>query len=123
MAPVATWITPYGPEGKPGRMPPGTAVGKIAPGIAVGAARPGVTVGRFRAGVAVGTPGVGESVGGSVAGSAVGVDRRICVGKGVGVPTKESVQALRLSMAILAVKRKRVRFISLSFLLGVIPPC
>jgi hypothetical protein len=73
-------------------------------------------------GVAVGTPGVGESVGGGVAGSAVGVDRRIGVGKGVGFPTKESEQALMLRMAILAAKRIRVRFISLSFLVEVMPP-
>jgi hypothetical protein len=88
----------------------------------VDAARAGVTAGRFRVGVARGRPGVGETVGGSVAGNAVGVDKGMGVGMGVGALSKESVQALRLSMAILAAKRIRVRFISLSFLAGTIPP-
>jgi len=65
---------------------------------------------------------VGKTVGAGVAGGAVGVDRSMGVDKGGAILSKESEQALKLSMAILAAKRIRVRFISLSFLVGAFPP-
>jgi len=119
---AATWITPYGPEGEPGRMPLGTAVGTKPPGLAVATGGAAGTVGRTGAGVAVGRSGVGESAGGGVAGCAVGVERRTGVGRGVGALSRESEQALRLNTAIQTAKRIRVRFMSLSFLVGLLPP-
>jgi hypothetical protein len=87
--------------------------------MAVEAAGPAATVGWLWAGVKIDRSGVGKTVGG-----AVGVARRIIwVGSGVGLPARESEQAFRLRMtAILAAKRIRVRFISLSFLVGAMPP-
>jgi len=122
-SPALTRITPYGPDGKPGRITPLAALGTTAPGSALAAAGTAVRVGRLWVSTAVGWRGVGEAVGGGVTGGAVGVDKRLGVAKGVDFPTRESVQALWLKMTILAAKRIRVRFISLSFSVGAMPTC
>ena len=111
---AATWITPYGPEGAPGRIAPGAAVGKMTPGSAVEPAGAGVTAGRTRAEGAVGRPTAGNAEDG-VASDAMGVDREMGVGRGAGALSRESEQALRASVARQAAKRIKVRFISLSF--------
>ena len=84
-----TRMTPYGPDGTPGRIPPG-AVGMMA-FVATGGA-PGVSVGRDRVAVAAGAAGVAEG------GICVGVGRMRGVGEGAGVLNRERVQPVRAKM-------------------------
>jgi hypothetical protein len=80
-----------------------------------------VTAGRLRVGVAFATTGAAEAIGGRVAAATVGVDKSIGVAKGVGAPSAERVQALRISMAKTTAKRIKVRFI-ISLLFGGVDP-
>jgi hypothetical protein len=104
-------MTPYGPEGTPGMIPPVVGVGAL-PVVGMGA--PGVTVGRLTVGV--GTVGVGADVVG-VTRRGVGEGMMIRVGRGVGVPSKEREQPVRATSRPRPNRAKIVFFI-ISFQTG-----
>ena len=106
-SPEATRITPYGPEGTPGMIPPVVGMGTL-PVVGVGA--PGVTVGRLTVGVE--TVGMGEAIVG-MARSGVGEGMMIRVGNGVGVPSNEIEQPVRATSKPRR-SRARIVFITIS---------
>jgi hypothetical protein len=103
-----TRMTPYGPDGTPGRIPPAAvAVGRAAV-VATGGA-PGVSVGRARVAVAAGAAGVAEG------GMTVSVGRTRGGSVGVGALNRERVQPVRVKMMPRLSKTSRVFFMVPSF--------
>jgi hypothetical protein len=113
-SPGETRITPYGPEGVPGRIPPVVPVGAM-PVITVSSAEPDVTVGRLNPGVSVGTAGVSEAVKVGVMVSGVGEAMTTGIGNAVGFPSNERLQPVSERRVRQNAKMKRVRFMTSPF--------